>query len=336
MTVSDRTPPIARLPDVAVVAIGRNEGARLEACLRSVIDEAAAVVYVDSGSTDASVAMARNMGVEIVELDLHIPFTAARARNAGFEKLLERIPDIAFVQFVDGDCEMQAGWLQEGRRQLIERARTAAVAGRVKERFPDRTIYNCLIDEELDIAPGDVKSCGGIVMMRAAALREAGGYRASLIAGEEPELCVRLRQRGWNILCVAHAMTLHDAAMTKFSQWWRRAMRCGYAFAEGAYLHGAPPERHWVGETRSIWLWAAVIPVTILMSSILAGPAALLLALVYPAQVMRLYLKRRSWSRTPFLGAVFLVLGKFPELAGQLRFLWNLQRGKTGRLIEYK
>jgi glycosyltransferase involved in cell wall biosynthesis len=47
-----------RLNDVAVVAIGRNEGDRLKACLRSVVDVAALVVYVDSGSTDDSVAFA--------------------------------------------------------------------------------------------------------------------------------------------------------------------------------------------------------------------------------------------------------------------------------------
>ena len=51
--------PNAPLADVAVVAIGRNEGERLRACLASVVPLAACVVYVDSGSTDGSVAMAR-------------------------------------------------------------------------------------------------------------------------------------------------------------------------------------------------------------------------------------------------------------------------------------
>jgi uncharacterized membrane protein YedE/YeeE len=328
--------PVVRLADVAVVAIGRNEGARLERCLRSVLDQAARVIYVDSGSTDGSVAMARNLGAEIVELDLSKPFTAARARNAGAEILMSSKTAMHFIQFVDGDCEVAQSWLQHARIQLLESPGVAAVFGRRSERFPDMSVYNRLIDEEWNVTPGDVKYCGGDVMLRSAALQQAGGYRATLIAGEEPELCVRLRQRGWNILCIAQPMTVHDAAMTTFKQWWRRAMRGGYAFAEGAYLHGGPPVRHWVRETRSAWIWAAAVPAVILLCGAIFGPMALTLALIFPVQIIRLYLKRRSWSQAPLSGALLLVLGKFAELAGQIRFGWNLLRGKSGRLIEYK
>ncbi len=327
---------MARFVDVAVVAIGRNEGARLEACLRSVVDQAAMVIYVDSGSTDGSVAMARNLGVEIVELDLSTPFTAARARNAGTEELLCKLPAIPFIQFVDGDCQVESHWLETARAQLLEHPRTAAVFGRRRERFPETSAFNRLIDEEWSVAPGPVKYCGGDVMMRTAALREAGGYRGGLIAGEEPELCVRLRQRGWSILSIAQPMTKHDAAITTFKQWSRRAMRGGYAFAAGAYLHGAPPERYCVSETRGIWIWAAAIPSLICLCSAFFGVKALALALVYPTQMTRLYLRRRTWSQAPLSGAVLLVLGKFAELAGQVRFGWNLVRGKAGHLIEYK
>jgi glycosyltransferase involved in cell wall biosynthesis len=327
---------VVRLDDVAVVAIGRNEGVRLEACLRSVTDQVAIVIYVDSGSTDRSAAMAGGLGAQVIHLDLATPFTAARARNAGFLYLLERFPEIAFVQFVDGDCEVERQWLQEGRRHLLEHASTAAVFGRRRERFPSKTVYNRIVDEEWTIAPGEVKYCGGDVMMRTLALQQAGGYRASLIAGEEPELCVRLRQFGWKIVCRDHAMTMHDVALNRFGQWWRRMVRSGYAYAAGAYLHGAPPERHWVAETRRIWIWAAAIPAAIILILAAAGPWALTLATLYPVQVTRLYLNRKSWSAAPLGGAILLVVGKFPEFAGQLRFLRDLWRGKEGRLIEYK
>src|SRR3990170_3982962 len=93
---------------LGIVAIGRNEGERLRACLRSVVGDNRVVVYVDSGSTDGSVEMARSMGAEVVELDLATPFTAARARNEGFHRLEQLNPNVAFVQFVDGDCEVVA------------------------------------------------------------------------------------------------------------------------------------------------------------------------------------------------------------------------------------
>ena len=76
--VSDR--PV-RLPLVSVVVIGRNEGERLKRCLASLATDSTCIVYVDSGSSDGSVDHARKSGVDVVELDLSIPFTAARARK---------------------------------------------------------------------------------------------------------------------------------------------------------------------------------------------------------------------------------------------------------------
>ncbi|HKS16666.1 MAG TPA: glycosyltransferase family A protein, partial [Planctomycetota bacterium] len=112
---------------VGVVVIGRNEGDRLKRCLRSVSGDGAHVVYVDSGSTDGSVAAAREAGADVVELDLSTPFTAGRARNAGFDRLREAVPDLETVQFVDGDCELTAGWLKLGAGELDRRSEAAIV-----------------------------------------------------------------------------------------------------------------------------------------------------------------------------------------------------------------
>ena len=100
------------MKQVGLVAIGRNEGQRLRQCLVSATDKVARVVYVDSGSTDGSLELARSLGADTVELDLSIPFTAARARNEGFARLLGLAPAVEFVQFVDGDCELVDRWLQ--------------------------------------------------------------------------------------------------------------------------------------------------------------------------------------------------------------------------------
>jgi GT2 family glycosyltransferase len=202
--------------DVGVVAIGRNEGERLKRCLRSVLDQARRVVYVDSGSTDGSVEFARSLGVEVVELDMDRPFTMARGRNAGFERLLERDPAIRFVQFVDGDCEVCPGWIERARSALLERPEVAAVSGRRREIDPGASIYNRLTDQEWDMPIGEVRQCGGDVMIRAEALEAVGGYNEAMIAGEEPELSVRLRRAGGVIRRLDAEMTLHDAAMTRW------------------------------------------------------------------------------------------------------------------------
>lgn len=325
------------LAQVAVVAIGRNEGERLRACLQSVIDAAGRVVYVDSGSTDDSVAMARSMGAEVLTLDMSVPFTAARARNTGWRHLRDHAPEVTLVQFVDGDCAVADGWLQRAAEFLAARPEVAAVCGRRRERHPERSIYNQLCDMEWDAPVGEVRACGGDVMTRVAALQAVGGYRDSLIAGEEPELCVRLRAAGWRIWRLAAEMTAHDAAMTRLSQWWKRSMRAGFTFAEGAYLHGAPPERHRVRESRSAWLWGLGLPLAALAATLLVGPWGLLLLLAYPLQVLRLYARVAGPSpRARAWRALFLVLGKFAEAAGQLKYLGLRWSGRQARLIEYK
>lgn len=323
---------------LAVVAIGRNEGARLQACLASALAAGLAqvVVYVDSGSSDGSVAMAQALGCSVVNLDLRTPFTAARARNEGFARALQLQPGLTHVQFVDGDCELVGGWLQAAMAFLQANAVVAAVCGRRRERFPQRSIYNQLCDTEWNTPVGAALSCGGDVLMRVQAFQAAGGYRNSLIAGEEPELCVRLRAAGWHIWRLDHDMTLHDAAILRFGQWWNRSKRSGYAFAEGAALHGAQPERHWVRESRSVWLWGAALPLAIVLLALAASPWALALLAAYPLQVARLWQNLRPAVPAPAWYATFLVLGKLPEVQGQLKYVWDRVRGHSSGLIEYK
>src|SRR3954454_3545676 len=135
------------MSDLGVIAIGRNEGERLRRCLTSVVGrENCVVVYVDSNSTDRSVALARELGAEVVELDMSIPFSAARARNEGFAHLLRVAPDATFVQFIDGDCEVVGGWLDTARAALEAMPELAVVCGRRRERYPDKSIYNRLAD----------------------------------------------------------------------------------------------------------------------------------------------------------------------------------------------
>lgn len=142
-------------PTVGAVVIGRNEGARLIACLTSLQDHVGRIVYVDSGSNDGSQDAARKLGVHVVDLDVSVPFTAARARNAGLAALMAETDPPALVQFVDGDCTLDAGWIAVARAFLQEHAEVAVVCGRRRERFPDASLYNRLIDLEWDTPVGE-------------------------------------------------------------------------------------------------------------------------------------------------------------------------------------
>ncbi len=340
--MSSETRVTQQAKSIGAVAIGRNEGSRLERCLESLLADpnTARVVYVDSNSSDGSCEYARKLGVEVVELDTTKKFTAARARNAGFRRLAEIDSKIEFVQFVDGDCELQAGWLDAALSKFETDERIAVVCGRRRERFPEYSLYNKLCDMEWDTPVGEAQACGGDALIALAALQEVGGYKAELIAGEEPEMCFRLRQRGYRIWRIDQEMTLHDANISSPGQWFRRAKRSGHAFAEHATLHGAEGEHLGVRRTLSNLVWGAAIPGAVGALALGAGPLAATVA--GTAAYGYLYKKSLSHARArrsehdARLEAVGWVAGKIPEALGAFSYLRARALGRQTKLLEYK
>jgi GT2 family glycosyltransferase len=326
-------------PPVGVLAIGRNEGERLRTCLASALAISPLVIYVDSGSTDGSTTLAASLGAIVVDLDLSTSFTAARARNAGFEKLVELHPDTEFVFFTDGDCEIVSSFIPKALEAIAMDGSIAVVCGRRRERYPDASIYNQLCDIEWNTPVGEAKSCGGDALMRTSAFKAVGGFNPAVIAGEEPELCVRLRAGGHKILRIDAEMTLHDAAMTRFGQWWKRNVRGGHAYAQGAAMHGAPPEKHWVKEVRSNDFWGFTVPaVAIVLGLFTRGIGGiLLLVLAYDLLGFKIYrhVKPKLGSKAG-LYSFFIVVGKIPQALGQLRFRMARLLGRRPQIIEYK
>jgi len=319
-----------RAAQPGVVVIGRNEGPRLRRCLESLADIAGFVVYVDSGSTDGSVELARGLGAEVVELDRSEPFTAARARNAGFERLMRIAPQTELVQFVDGDCELVAGWIEQAAAALCQWRDVAIVCGRRRERYRDHSPYNRLCDIEWDTPIGETSACGGDFLARAQALQRVGGFNPELIAGEEPELCLRLRRTGWRIVRIDAEMTLHDAQMDRLGQWWRRAVRSGHAYAEGFWRHGMSGDHYELRPLASILLWAAVVPAVAVGFAWPTGGWSVALLLLYPVQWVRICRRRGP------LYATFTLLAKWPQLLGAIRFVVGRLFGRRSTIIEYK
>lgn len=328
---------------LGVIAIGRNEGERLVRCLESILNQIPQnipVVYVDSGSTDDSVSMAQSIGIHVAELDQSVPFTMARGRNAGFNYLVDLVPDLEFVQFIDGDCELCPGWLERGIAALNQDSDLAIACGRRHERFPDASPYNRLADMEWNTLIGETSACGGDFIARVQAIQSVNGFNSSLICGEEPEMCIRLRQQGWKILRVDADMTLHDAAMTHFGQWWKRSIRGGWYVAEGRAMYGYTSEAYQVREANSGWLWGLIVP-SLMMS--LVWPThgwSLLLVLSYIYLMIRVYRYRRQvYSDRPDharIYAFFCVLSKLPQMLGQLKYKTVRWSKQSATLIEYK
>ncbi len=322
---------------VGVVVIGRNEGERLLRCLAALAGSQVTVVYVDSASSDGSVTAARARGAEVVELDMSTPFTAARARNTGFARLRELQPQISFVQFIDGDCEMIGGWLAAAHSFLSARTEVACVCGRLRERFPERSVYNRLCDREWNRPVGATEACGGIAMMRADLFAAAGGFREDLVAGEEPELCERLRERGFTIWRLGEPMAFHDADMRRFGQWWTRSRRGGFGYAQAAWLHGSSPGSTHLRRLLRPWLWAVAVPLATVAAAVIWGWPALLLLLAYPLGVLRSASRESGHWPWRITYASFLMLGKLPEWIGEWEFWLGQSRGRASSVsFDYK
>jgi GT2 family glycosyltransferase len=324
--------------DIAVVAIGRNEGARLVACLASLQGAVSRIVYVDSGSTDDSVEAARDAGAIVVALDLSIPFTAARARNAGFAAL-DPVPD--FVQFMDGDCILEDGWISAGLVAMEQNADLGIVTGWCIELFPEASVYNGMADFDWrrptgdgDIS-GDIEVCGGNMMLRSALFEDVGGFNPHVIASEDEEFCIRVGKSGWRIHCLPLAMVKHDANIMHFGQWWQRAVRTGHGFAQVGTLQPA----HFRRSRQRVWFYGAALPLAALVSLLLSPwlliPILALYALSYYRTVQGL-LAAGLAPRKAFHHSVFLSLSKFPNLIGMLTYYRRTLRGGDMAIIEYK
>lgn len=324
--------------EVGAVVIGRNEGERLLRCLDAMLPQVERVAYVDSGSTDDSVAEAQARGVEVVALDMDQPFTAARARNAGLERLRAIAPELRYVQFVDGDCELREGWIDAAQRAFQSDPEIVVVCGRRRERHPEASVYNALCDVEWDGRPGFVDSSGGDALMRIDALAAVDGFDPKLIAGEEPDLCHRLRARGGKILRIDQEMTWHDADMHRFGQWWKRTLRAGHAYAENHWDHRKDGQGFRRTDMRRILFWGGMVPIGVLAASVWQ-PWALFGFLIYPVQALRIsrhvdppapsgkVARQYGWS---------CVIGKLPEFFGVVKYHLGRLTGKNSRLIEYK
>lgn len=319
---------------LGAVAIGRNEGERLKACLRSLVTSCERVVYVDSGSTDDSVAFARSLGVKVVDLDTSVPFTAARARNAGFEALLADGP-LDLVQFVDGDCKVVAGWLEAGVAAMVANPALGVVTGWRSEIHPQASVYNAMCEVDWHRPAGPMKTCGGDMMVRVLAFRQIGGFDPTVIAAEDDEFCLRIASAGWQLERLPLQMTQHDANMMTFGAWWRRTIRDGHGFAQVGDMH---PD-HFRRERMRVWIYGFGLPLLFVIGLLVWPQLSVGVIGLYVAAWLRTArgLARKGIGIGMALHqAIYLTICKFPNLIGMLTYYRRRRAGSDMRIIEYK
>ncbi len=265
-------------PVLSFVIIGLNEEARLKECLEAVLVNSPAgydveVIYVDSGSQDRSVEIAKHIpGVTVQHLDTMQP-SAAKARNKGL-----RMARGQYVQLVDGDSVIQPGWIP-GALDLLEKTpQVACVFGQCIEMFPEQSIYMKVCGLDWHIPAGDHRFCGGNAMWRISSIAGEGFFDETLRLGEEPDLCYRVRQRGGRIVCLDTPMVKHDLDIVRFSQYWKRGENSGVSFIRVAARYWRNTEKLWLREVirnfaepliwacaLSLGWWLGALPLTLML-----------------------------------------------------------------------
>jgi cellulose synthase/poly-beta-1,6-N-acetylglucosamine synthase-like glycosyltransferase len=327
---------------VSVVVIGRNEGPRLERCLASVQAIQGIVphdvIYIDSGSTDGSPELADRMGAAVLPLGSG-RMTAARARNLGW-----RTASGDAILFLDGDTILDPHFPQRAIQALYAEPNRAAVTGHLREINPCQSIYVRMLDLDWIHPPGEILMFGGIALIRREALQAVDGYNEQLIAAEDSEMCHRMRALGWRFEHIDAPMCTHDLAIARFSQYWRRSVRTGYAYAQVSHLFRSMPGRFWTAEARRnrirglFWMLSPLLAATAAIYWLSLWPVALWLLMLL-ALALRTALKQRSKgakASTMLLYGIHSHLQQIPILLGQIGFLLDRRRNHPRPLIEYK
>lgn len=326
---------------VGIVVIGRNEGQRLVSCLASVVSNKFPITYVDSGSSDGSPQRAIDYGADVIALDMSIPFSAARARNEGLQRIVGNNPSIEYVQFLDGDCILQVGWLGAAVAALEADQNLAAVFGTVEEINPQGSIYNRLCSLEWQSPAGRIQSCGAVggnSMVRLQAFVEVGGFNPQVIAGEDAELAARMLLAKYQIEKLDRPMVRHDANLKRFAQWWRRGIRSGHAIGQRAHIHGNTILKECLRERASVLFWGVLVPLLALIASFVSVWLGVAFVALYGGLVWKIWHHRQKRGNSPFDAAIyaaFVVLGKLPATLGLLIFWRNQFLGRY-EIIEYK
>jgi GT2 family glycosyltransferase len=196
------------------------------------------VVVVDDGSTDDTVAIAREFGVRVISTPNH---GLGHARNLGLEAATGEI-----VAYIDDDAFPDPHWFTYLARAFLTTDHAGIGGpnvpppgdGRIAAcvaNAPGGPVHVLLSDDVAEHIPG----CN--MAFRRDRLEAIGGFDPRFRrAGDDVDVCWRLQQRGWTLGFSAAAMVWHHRR-NSIRAYWRQQV--GYGDAE-ALLERKWPEKY--------------------------------------------------------------------------------------------
>ena len=211
-------------PELSVILISKNQAWNVRRMIESVQRETAhlancEILLVDSASSDGTTEIARDFPIGVIRLRDSQALTPAAGRYIGFKNTRG-----AFVLFLDGDMELCPFWLKKALANMKNRPEIAAITGEridlpVATRPQDKPDL-----QKIEHDPGTlVEKGGGAALYRRQVLEKIGQFNPFLCSDEEPELCLRIRHNGYQILELEQTIVFHysdpaDKLATKFAR----------------------------------------------------------------------------------------------------------------------
>jgi O-antigen biosynthesis protein len=235
-------------PRISVVVCSHNGAATLEeTCqgLRGLDYPCFEVIVVDDGSTDATADIARRHGFRVITTENR---GLSSARNTGLEAASGEI-----VAYLDDDAYPDRHWLTY-LAHAYRRDGYVGVGGPNLSPPDDGTVAACVAhapgnpahvlisDREAEHIPGC--NCS----FRKDALEAIGGFDSRFwVAGDDVDVCWRLRARGWRLGFDPAAVVWHHRRGSVRAYW--RQQR-GYGRAEALLERKWPEKYNCVGHSR--------------------------------------------------------------------------------------
>lgn len=231
---------------VSILIKALNEEARIGKCLAAAVREAESVkgevILVDSLSTDRTVEIARSYSVRVVQ------FSRLEDRGCGAAvQLGYQFANGAYIYVLDGDMELQTGFIAKALAILEAEPYLAGVGGKLVDTHV-RTSADARRAQTIGSVSKriEVDHLGGGGLYRREAI-ESVGYLAHrwLPACEEAELGFRLHAAGWRLVRLPDVAVTHTGHEESSWEMLGRLWRNGRAHAGGMFLRSAFGKAWW-------------------------------------------------------------------------------------------
>lgn len=193
---------------VSIVIIGRNEEKTVGKCLTAAIGAAeqiggAEIIFVDSASTDNTVAVVQSYGIRVLSLKPDWVLTPSAGRFIG-----SHYSTGDFILFVDADTLVYRDFLPKAIEHFRRNPTIGGINGRLDDTDEQGEIFEN-VEERYDEITEVKWLRGPCCFYRREALRCAGSFNPHLAVEEEAELGLRLIKHGWKLRLIPVPMACH-------------------------------------------------------------------------------------------------------------------------------